>query len=197
MRLPILPRPRSPSVLPDNVIPVLACHPPARMRKCSSARLRTVAIINPQANSGVASRTERNLGLAKSECATRTPLSVAAAMSRFGRLLPTMVISLRFGSRSMRVRGSAMRSRRVQRTSNGLSTSAASSSERCRSKTVISARSAPGTSRRGRAPRRHSRRVSLPGACGFPIAWLADVPSPMMVDGVEPTRGPQNDRCSR
>ena len=52
---------------------MLACHPPARMRKCSSARLRTVAIINPQANSGVASRTERNLGLAKSECATRTP----------------------------------------------------------------------------------------------------------------------------
>jgi hypothetical protein len=140
MRLPVRPRPSTPSVLPDNVIPVVVCHPPSRMRRCSSAKLRTVAINSPQASSGVASRTERNRGLAMSEWATRTPRSVAAARSRFGRLLPTMVISLRFGSRSTSVRGSAMRSRRVQMTSKGRNASTASVSDRCRSKTVTSER---------------------------------------------------------
>ena len=55
-------------------MPVVVCHAPSRMRRCSSARLRTVAIINPQASSGVASRTALYRGLAKFEWATRTPL---------------------------------------------------------------------------------------------------------------------------
>jgi hypothetical protein len=53
--------------------------------------------------------------------------------------MPTMVISLRFGSRSSSERGKAMRSRIVQIMSNGASARAASSSVRCASKTVISA----------------------------------------------------------
>ncbi len=53
--------------------------------------------------------------------------------------MPTMVISFKFGSRSMRLRGKAIRSRIVQMTSNGASARAASSLVRCASKTVISA----------------------------------------------------------
>ena len=68
-----------------------------------------------------------------------TPRSVAASRSRLVSRMPTMVISFRFGSRSISVRGKAMRSRMVQITSNGASARAASSSVRCASKTVISA----------------------------------------------------------
>lgn len=38
IRLPTRPRPSSPSVLPDNVIPAVRCQPPARICRCSSAR---------------------------------------------------------------------------------------------------------------------------------------------------------------
>ncbi len=103
-----------------------------------------MAIIRPQASSGVALATARNAGLPKLEWATRTPCSEAAAMSRLGRLMPMMVISFRFGRRSIRVRGRAMRSRTVQSTSNGPSASAASSSVRWRSNTVTSAREVTG-----------------------------------------------------
>ncbi len=51
-----------------------------------------------------------------------------------------MVISFSLGSRAIRLRGKAMRSRTVTRTSKSFSASAASSSERCLSKTVTSAR---------------------------------------------------------
>ena len=57
-------------------------------------------------------------------------MTLAAAKSRFGRLRPTMVMSFRFGSRSMSVRGNAIRSRRVHTTSKGRSASTASASER-------------------------------------------------------------------
>ncbi len=100
---------------------------------------RTVAIIRPQASSGVALATARKAGAPKFECETMTPRWVAASMSRLGRLMPMMVISRSFGSRSIRVRGRAMRSRTVTRTSKSCSASAASSSERCRSKTTVSA----------------------------------------------------------
>ncbi len=50
-----------------------------------------------------------------------------------------MVISFRFGSRAIRLPGSAIRSRIVTSTSNGASASAASASVICSWKTVISA----------------------------------------------------------
>ncbi len=101
--------------------------------------LRTVAIIRPQVSSGVALAMPAKAGLPKLEWATITPWSVAAAMSRLGRLMPMMVISFRFGRRSIRVRGRAIRSRTVHSTSKGCSAWTASASERCRSKTAISA----------------------------------------------------------
>ncbi len=115
------------------------CHPPSCMRRLSWVMWRTVAIISPHASSGVAFTTAWKAGAPKFECETMTPWSVAASMSRLGRVMPMMVISRSLGRRSIRVRGSAMRSRTVTRTSKFFSASAASSSERCRSNTVISA----------------------------------------------------------
>ncbi len=97
------------------------------------ARLRTVAIINRHASSGVP--------------------SLVAAMSGFGRLMPTMVISFRFGSRSISVRGKAMRSRRAQTTWNACSnhTKATGTKNRSRSVSVAQMTEKRGVRRRGRA----------------------------------------------
>src|SRR5580692_4057445 len=106
IREPILPRPNSPSVRPARLMPTVLCHAPSCMRRLSRLRWRTVAIISPHVSSGVASTMLAKSGLAKFECETITPCSVAAAMSRLGKSSPTIVISLRFGNRSNRLRGS-------------------------------------------------------------------------------------------
>ena len=54
-------------------MPVVVCHAPSRMRRCSSARLRTVAIINPHASSGVASRTEAESGMGEVRVGDQDP----------------------------------------------------------------------------------------------------------------------------
>ena len=81
--------------------------PPARICRLARSKWRTMAIISPHVSSGVALKMPAKIGLAKLECATITPCSVAASMSRLGRVIPTMVTSLRFGRRSNRVRGKA------------------------------------------------------------------------------------------
>ena len=119
-RVPMLPRPRSPSVRPSRSAPTAVCQPPARTEATSPGRRRATARMSAQVSSAV-------LLTIPHVPETTMPSSLAAPTSMAALRSPVVTSSRRSGSRSSTALGNAVRSRMATTTSQPRSRSTRSS----------------------------------------------------------------------